>query len=348
VTRIKVLDPPETAVGPDGLLRTFSNGGGVQSTAVTVLSAHGVLPYRHHLFSNVGDDSEHPGSVQFVRLILQPYAAHHGIVVEEIKRVFRDGRDETLLGRLVKPGSRSLPIPVRMPDTGAPGTRSCTADFKLKVIARWLKQHGATVDRPARVGVGISTDEAHRANTRRAFPHETPEYPLLGLLVDGEQFGVRFRRQDCQRTIRNEWLPAKVAGDLWRMDAEATRQGWKFDPFDPSTWTKAIYEPIAVQLRESAFTTMPIPPKSSCYFCPFHRPSTWQAMRIEEPALFDASAALEDLLNERRDLLGKDHVYLTRFGAPLRDVIPAGVEMLPFADDTGDGDGECDNGACFT
>lgn len=43
-------------------MRVFSFGGGVQSTAVLVLSAHGVLPYKQFIFSNVGDDSEHPVS----------------------------------------------------------------------------------------------------------------------------------------------------------------------------------------------------------------------------------------------------------------------------------------------
>src|ERR687898_2320058 len=80
-----------------------------------------------------------------------------------------------------QPGSRSLPIPVRMPDTGAPGTRSCTLDFKIRVIGRWLRQHGASRTNPATVAVGFSTDEVHSANRKRAQPWETPDYPLLEL-----------------------------------------------------------------------------------------------------------------------------------------------------------------------
>lgn len=338
-----LIAPPETAVEADGRLRTFSNGGGVQSTAVLVLSARRELPYRHHLFCNVGDDSEHPGTVQFVRLIGQPYARHHGIVLEEIRRIRRDGSTETLKGRLTRPGSRSLPIPVRMPDTGAPGTRSCTADFKLRVVAKWLKERGATEAHPAHVGVGISVDESHRANKRKAYPHEEPEYPLLGLTI-----GRRMRRQDCERVISGTQLPPHLSLALRDLDQTAIDNGWTFDPFDPSTWTIALHPSYAQQLRASGYSRMPVPVKSSCYFCPFHRPSTWQAMRQEEPELFEASAALEDLLNERRDMLGKDRVYLTRFGQPLREVIPAGVTMLPFADDDSDIDGECDNGACMT
>ena len=48
---------------------------------------------------------------------------------------------------------------------------------------------------------------------------------------------------------------------------------------------------------------------------------TWREMRRDDPDTFARAAALEALLNERRDTLGKDHVYLTRFGRPLADAI---------------------------
>ncbi|KOT81622.1 phosphoadenosine phosphosulfate reductase, partial [Streptomyces rimosus subsp. pseudoverticillatus] len=57
---------------------------------------------------------------------------------------------------------------------------------------------------------------------------------------------------------------------------------------------------------------LPVPPKSSCLFCPFHRPETWHDMRRDEPELFEKAGQLEELLNRRRDELGKDHVWLTR------------------------------------
>ena len=264
----------------------ISYGGGVQSTAMLALAAQGKLGYTINdaLFANVGDDSEHPATLRYVRDIAIPWAAEHGVTVHELHRVKRDGSTETLYGRLTKEGSRSLPIPVRM-DNGAPGTRNCTADFKITVTGKWLKAHGATAADPATVCIGISVDEIHRANNRRSEKHERIVYPLLDL---------GHRRVDCMRIIT-------AAG-------------------------------------------LPVPPKSACYFCPFHRPSVWQMMRIEEPELFEKAAALEDLLNDRRDTLGKDHVYLTRFATPLRDVIPEGAQLLPFADD--EGSGGCDGGWC--
>lgn len=271
-------DPPEG-------LRSVSYGGGVQSTALLVLAAQGRIDFPLFLMANVGNDSENPATLRYVEEYARPFAAEHGIELAILDRVKRDGTVETLMGRLTREGSRSLPIPVRM-SNGAPGTRSCTADFKIKVIAKELKRRGATVDNPATIGIGISVDEIHRANNRRTEPHERIVYPLLDLGL---------RRTDCARAIREAGLP--------------------------------------------------VPPKSSCFFCPFHRPETWHDMRREQPEEFAKACRLEDLLNERRDELGKDHVYLTRFARPLREAIPDGVDLLPMFDEA---DGLCDSGWCMT
>lgn len=270
-----------------------------------MLAATGRIDFPLFVFANVGKDSERSATLRYVEEYAKPYAADHGIELAEVQRVKRDGTPETLHGRLVKPGSRSLPIPVRM-SNGAPGTRSCTADFKIKVVGKEMKRRGATAGRACRahrpelsldcskcvqprvatIGIGISVDEIHRANNRITEPHERIVYPLLDLGL---------RRIDCQRIIREAGLP--------------------------------------------------VPPKSSCYFCPFHRPETWHDMRREEPEEFEKACQLEDLLNQRRDELGKDHVYLTRFNKPLREAIPDGVDLLPMFDEA---DGLCDSGWCMT
>lgn len=275
------------------MLRVFSYGGGVQSTAALVLAAQGKIDFRTFLFANVGDDSEYQPTLDYVGEHAAPYAARHGIDLfqlwRKITRGPRAGETETLYSRLMREGSRSLPIPVRM-SNGAPGTRSCTADFKIKVIGKWLKGHGATEDNKATVGIGISLDEIHRVNNRRAMPYELPVYPLLDQ-------DPPLRRQDCERIISEAGLP--------------------------------------------------VPPKSSCWFCPFHTPRHWAEMRRDEPELFERASHLEDTLNRRRDQLGRDHVYLTRFNLPLARAIPVAGPMLPIFD-LGHDDEVCDNGACFT
>ncbi|WP_211245953.1 hypothetical protein [Actinomadura oligospora] len=160
-----------------------------------------------------------------------------------------------------------------------------TADFKIRVIGRWLKAHGATATNPATIGIGISVDEIYRANARRSEPYEHIVYPLLDLGI---------RRADCPRIIRSAGLP--------------------------------------------------LPPKSACWFCPFHRLTAWQDMRRDNPDLFTRACDLETLINSRRTALGKDPVYLTRHNAPLATVVPT-ADLLPFEED---GDGSCDTGWCFT
>ncbi|MFI0484366.1 phosphoadenosine phosphosulfate reductase [Actinomadura sp. 9N215] len=268
---------------PCGPLRAFSYGGGWQSTAALVLAAQGEIDFRRFLFANVGDDSEHPGTLRYIREHAVPFAAAHDIELRQLHRTRRDGTIETLYGRLMREGSRSIPIPVRM-SNGAPGTRSCTADFKIRVIGRWLKAHGAGPTNPATIAIGISVDEIHRANARRHEPYERIVYPLLDLGI---------RRADCPRIIRSAGLP--------------------------------------------------VPPKSACWFCPFHRLTTWQDMRRTQPALFTKACHLEATINKRRAHLGKDPVYLTRYNTPLADAVPT-ADPLPFED----GEGTCDTGWCFT
>lgn len=266
-------------------------GGGVQSTALVVLAATGVIRADRALFSNVGDDSEHPATLRYVAEVATPWAAGHGFTVEMLHRRNRDGsRAETLMERLMRPESRSVPIPVRMSDTGAPGTRSCTADFKIRVIGRWIRENVA--DPPADLMIGISTDEVERAGRGRDEWYEHRVYPLLDLGLS---------RDACKQIIRGAGLP--------------------------------------------------VPPKSSCFFCPFHRPATWAEMRRDEPDLFAKSVHLERTLNERRDKLGKDRVYLTRFGRPLDEAIaeaqPALFDVAELDNPTDIGEAGCDEGVCF-
>lgn len=128
-------------------LRIFSYGGGVQSTAALVLAAQGQIDFKRFWFSNVGDDSEHPATLAYVKAHAAPYAAAHGIELRELRRTPK-GEERTLYGVLMREGSRTINIPVRMNDTGAPGTRSCTADFKIRRIAAWQKVEGPRLSGP--------------------------------------------------------------------------------------------------------------------------------------------------------------------------------------------------------
>ena len=166
-----------------------------------------------------------------------PFAAAHGIELLELHRIPKRGiakdQVETLWGRMTRPGSRSLPIPIRM-SGGAPGTRACTADFKVRVVGGELRRRGATVENPATVALGISVDEIERAKPGidpRA-PYQRRVYPLLDLGL---------RRSDCQRVIADAGLPVPPRSACWFCPLHS-REEWRRlkrdhpDLFDRACW----------------------------------------------------------------------------------------------------------------
>lgn len=262
-------------------LRTFSYGGGVQSTAALVLAAQGKIDFPIFLFSNVGDDSEHPATLEYVNAIAKPYAQSQGVELHELRYTRRDGRQPTLYSEVVG-DSRSVDIPMRV-SNGMPGNRSCTADFKIGVVDKWLKAHGASKDAPAIIGLGISIDEYQRMRTDNPrSPFKTTAYPLIDL---------RLARQDCINVIERAGLP--------------------------------------------------VPPKSSCWFCPFHRLTEWRRMKEHEPELFAASIALEQRVNEKRAGFGKDALWLTDKMIPLDRAVQHTQHEMDFED-------ACESGFCMT
>lgn len=273
-------------------VRIVSYGGGVQSNALLVLAAQAKVDFKTFVFSNVGADSEYPKTLEYVHDVAMPFASQHGIDLIEVEKKLRDGSTETLRGRLTKAESRSIGIPVRM-SNGAPGNRQCTADFKIRVISKWLKANGASKDNPAVVALGFSTDEIQRVKGYDPkYPTQRTVHPLIDLNLS---------RQDCAKLI--------VAAGL------------------------------------------PMPPKSACYFCPFHSLTEWTRLAKEEPELFADAAHLEEVAQARRAEIGKDKVFFTRKGAEYRMNLPQlvapllaqGVLVLDDEEETG-----CDSGSCFT
>lgn len=62
---------------------------------------------------------------------------------------------------------------------------------------------------------------------------------------------------------------------------------------------------------------LPIPPKSSCWFCPFHRISHWVNLKNDDPKLFEKVANFEKMLQDRCDGLGRNKVYITQYAKPI-------------------------------
>jgi hypothetical protein len=185
-------------------VRAFSYGGGTQSTAALVLAARGEIDYPLFIFANVGDDSEHPATIEYVRDVAVPFAEQHGI---ELVQRERGGVNRSLLHKIERLES-SLPIPVRMDMTGKPGRRSCTADFKIDVINRELKARGATRENRATVGLGITMDEIERMRSA-----EDPRQPIA--LRDYPLIDLRLERRDCMQIIQDAGLPLPERSACW-------------------------------------------------------------------------------------------------------------------------------------
>lgn len=265
------------------MLQVFSYGGGVQSTAALVLAAQRKLDYPTFLFANVGDDSEHPATLAYVRDVAMPYAAQHGIALHELRYTRRDGRQPTLYAEVVG-NNRSIDIPMYL-GSGKPGHRNCTKTFKIKVIDRWIKAAGATAEQPADVGLGISIDEFQRMRTPidPRFPFRRRVYPLIDL---------RLARDDCRRIIASAGLP--------------------------------------------------VPPKSACWFCPFHVERDWRALQRDHPDLAARAIDLEEKVNLKRAKLHRDAMYLAWQLIPLEKLLQAEQSEMDF-----DGDA-CESGYCMT
>lgn len=269
-------------------MRVISYGGGVQSTAMIVLAIQGRIQADVALFSNVGDDSEHPTTIRYVREIAMPYAASHGLTIHELQPA-KYGEPTTIWQEIMREDSRRDIIPV-FGEAGNPLSRVCTADFKIRTLHRWLRANGATKKNKATMLLGISTDEIERAGRGKDGTVEQREYPLLALGMN---------RTDCMEVIRSAGLP--------------------------------------------------VPPKSSCFFCPFHSEQVWQELRRDEPELFEKAQQLEDAIQHRKKTSEQKMVYITRKGAinqkRLSDVIATAGETL-FGSEVG-ADG-CDSGFCWT
>lgn len=277
-------------------IHAFSFGGGVQSTAALVLAAQGKLPatddsnrWDVFLFANVGERAEHPATLAYVEQHAKPFAEQHGVELVEVQKRLRDGTRHDLLDHIEAP-NKSIPFPVRM-NNGMPGKRSCTADFKIAVIAKELKRRGATDDAPAIVGIGISMDEIQRAKgwgeVDPRSPEQIREYPLLRLGL---------RRRDALRIIADAGLPE--------------------------------------------------PPRSACWFCPFHSLDEWRRLRRNEPDLFAHAVSVERMLNDRQAAMGRQSIWMTRYAQPLDQVVAD--QLVMGVDDPGPAGATCDTGHCFT
>lgn len=263
-------------------MRAFSFGGGVQSMACLVLAAERKIDMPLFIFANTGDKAESPDTLAYIDRYAKPYAAEHNIELCIVQRQRKDGSIVDLYEYAMADTNRTIPLPVRL-STGAFGTRKCTLDWKINVVAREIrKRRGGKLKNPSVVAIGISMDEVHRAKDSRK-SYITHEFPLLDL---------RISRGGCADIIRASGLP--------------------------------------------------VPPKSSCWFCPYKKKREWIEMKHKNPEMFARACELEAKLEAKRGALGKDKLYLSPWLMPLSEAVTNDRQLSIFGEDE-----EC-SGYCWT
>ena len=238
-----MLDVALDSVYIDAMKYVFSCGGGVQSTACLVLAAKGLIPYKTFIFANVGDKAESPATIKYIDQVLKPYAEKHGIEWIDVAWIDKTGRQRDLYNELLTQ-ERSINIPAYMPG-GMPGNRNCTVSFKIKPIARWIKQNAPNCI----LGKGISTDEPHRATPSRESDGYTSAYPLIELGLS---------RSDCLDIARDAGIPQPPKSACWFCPFKTTDQWTTMRREQPDLFEKAADLEQTFQERRASLGKDPV------------------------------------------------------------------------------------------
>lgn len=84
---------------------------------------------------------------------------------------------------------------------------------------------------------------------------------------------------------------------------------------------------------------LPVPGKSSCWFCPYTPPSEWQRRRQEDPVMFLSGVDLETRLSARSEAHGHGKLFMAKKGMTLMDITN---------ESSSDDGGDCESGYCWT
>jgi hypothetical protein len=327
-------------------LRIISYGGGVQSTAMCVLAVQGKLdnimggPVDAAVFANVGNDSEHPDTLEYVRNVMMPWAELSGLNIVDVQKQ-KNGVPESLMEEMLN-NEKSIPIPVKMPN-GAPGVRSCTANFKIKVIHKWIKSQGVSVK-------AQSGERNHQSKLHQVLVDQIrSEYALDKTSVRklSEKYGVS--KTQINAIINNKYWSGEKDTFAVVAIGISTDEIHRIKKKREEPHEIAVYPLIELGLDRDdckkiiADAGLPIPPKSACFFCPFHGKDYWREMKSDRPDLWEKTVSLEKHLNVKRKNSGKDDIYIAKGGVYMKNLFDNEESI-----DDHFNDGKCDEGYCWT
>ena len=157
----------------------ISFGGGVQTTALAILTVQGRIPTPAHVAVFADTEGVHPETYEYMRQ-LEAWLGDRLPIVR------------VSAGSLYDRSIEKRTIPTRH-------FRSCTDKFKIRPLRRWMKANGATRSTPGIFQIGISTDELRRARPSNV-QYVVNQYPLIELGIS---------RSDCLDKAEGLLAPPK-------------------------------------------------------------------------------------------------------------------------------------------
>ncbi|NDC18730.1 MAG: phosphoadenosine phosphosulfate reductase [Microbacteriaceae bacterium] len=231
-------------------------------------------------------------------------------------------------------------------NTGDDSEHPATLRFVREVMMPYASSHGLPIHEIQRVTKGKSQTLWDRMmnHERDSLSEPIPVYGWKGApmsracTVDHKILVLkRWIKQNCV-TLPAQTLVGISVDEIERAKLGESDYEIRTYPLLDLGMTRAD---CAAVIREAG---LPVPPKSSCFFCPFHSLLTWSELRRDEPELFEKAAQLEDVLIQRRLNRNQPPVHLTRKQLPLREAIPIAQDSLFHSDEM---EGQCDGGVCF-
>lgn len=307
-------------------IHLLSLGAGVQSSTLALMAARGELDTM-------------PAAAIFADTQAEPASVYRWLDWLEKQLPFPVHRvtagnleSDALKMRIGKQGLKysrtSIPFFTKSP-TGKQGRitiRSCTRDFKIRPIMKearrivtpevmklWRKDHAAAL---------------------ATISHETKKAQ-----AEAKAAGKKWKFARIPRAAWEECeADALVVQWIGISTDEITRMKPSRDPWIRSRWPlieKRMTRPVCMEWMTAH--GYPEPPRSACYFCPFHNRDEWLRMQTNEPEEFTRAVMFE---REIQQLKGRTEnfssiPFLDRSLIPLDQINLNGQKMLQW-DTTGE------------
>lgn len=276
----------------------LSLGAGVQSSTMALMAARGeITPMPDAAI--FADTQAEPGKVYAWYEYLTPHLPFPCYLVTKGNLA----TDSLQLRRSKKSGKvymkHQMPLFLRKPD-GSQGLlqRRCTEDYKIVQIVRRerdLAGGSGAIRLWRRAGSQRVVRQVRRRGklvTLAQWERRPEADPLLISWI-----GISTDEADRMKPSKEDWI-----GTRWPLIDLGMTRG------DCHRWM--------------ADRGYPDPPRSACYFCPYHSDAEWVRLRTEEPEEFEKAAAWEEAcqaLHSRQEVL-HGVPFLHRSMIPLREV----------------------------